>query len=83
MMGATDPLIDAIAQGVVAQIKDIIDQRRTIMSEKDVMQMLGIDSKRRMAELRREGLRGYMVDTRHWVYFTNDVEDFVASREGV
>lgn len=83
MMGATDPLIDAIAQGVVAQIKDIIDQRRTIMPEKDVMQMLGIDSKRRMAELRREGLRGYMVDTRHWVYFTNDVEDFVASREGV
>ena len=83
MMGATDPLIDAIAQGVVAQIKDIIDQRRTIMSEKDVMQMLGIDSKRRMAELRREGLRGYMVDTRHWVYFTNDVEDFVASREEV
>lgn len=82
-MGATDPLIDAIAQGVVDQIKDIIDQRQTIMSEKDVMQMLGIDSRRRMAELRREGLRGHKVDTRHWVYFLDDVEAFVESREGV
>lgn len=76
-MGATDPLIDAIAQGVVDQIKDIIDQRQSILPETDVMRMLGIDSKRRMAELRREGLRGHKVDTRHWVYMIDDVEAFV------
>lgn len=82
-MNVTDPLVEAIAQGVVAQIKDIVDQRKSILPETDVMQMLGIESKRRMAELRREGLRGYKVDTRHWVYFLDDVETFVESREGV
>lgn len=82
-MNATDPLVDAIAQGVVAQIKDIVDQRKSILPETDVMQMLGIESRRRMAELRREGLRGHKVDTRHWVYFLGDVEAFVESRKEV
>lgn len=82
-MNVTDPLVEAIAQGVVAQIKDIVDQRKSILPETDVMQMLGIDSRRRMAELRREGLRGHKVDTRHWVYFLDDVEAFVESRKEV
>ena len=80
-MNATDPLVDAIAQGVVAQIKDIVDQRKSILPETDVMQMLGIESRRRMAELRRDRLRGHKVDTRHWVYFLDDVEAFVESRK--
>ena len=70
-----------IADEVMTLISSQLKEKKSVVPETEVMQMLGIESRRRMAELRRDGLRGHKVDSRHWVYFLNDVEEFVASRE--
>lgn len=75
-MSATDALVAAIGDGVIEYIKPLIERRR-VMSEEEVMKMLGIENKRNMSEYRKKGLKGHKLDYRHWVYFVDDVEEFV------
>ena len=75
-MGPTDALVAAISDGVIEYIKPFIE-RRKVISEEEVMKMLGVENKRNMSEYRKAGLEDY----RHWVYFAEDVEDFVRSRD--
>lgn len=79
-MGPTDALVAAISDGVIEYIKPFIE-RRKVISEEEVMKMLGVENKRNMSEYRKAGLKGHKLDYRHWVYFVEDVEDFVRSRD--
>lgn len=79
-MGPTDALVAAISDGVIEYIKPFIE-RRKVISEEEVMKMLGVENKRNMSEYRKAGLKGYKLDYRHWVYFAEDVEEFVRSRD--
>lgn len=78
-MTATDQLVDAIAHGVLDAIKLVLKQQSKVVSEDDLMGILGVKAKATMAEYRKRGLVGHRIDFKHWVYFWDDVENFIRS----
>lgn len=79
-MGATDLLVNEIAEKVVERLMPHVGGRsQTVLPETDVMQMLGVKDKGSMKELRERGLTGHRINYRSWVYLAEDVEAFVRS----
>lgn len=78
-MGAsTDSLVREIAKGVLDEIKPYLEkQTARVVSEEELMEILGVKGKGTMAEYRKRGLKGHRIDYRHRVYFWDDVEDFI------
>lgn len=79
-MGATDLLVNEIAEKVVERLMPHVGgSAQTVLPEADVMKMLGVKDKGSMKELRERGLTGHRINYRSWVYLAEDVEEFVRS----
>lgn len=77
-MSATEQLVAALCDDMMERLTPYLErQRATVVSEEDVMRMLGVSRKDTMAALRSKGLRGHRIDYRRWVYMMDDVEAFV------
>lgn len=79
-MSTADMFFDEIADRVVERLLPHVGNGgQSVLPEADVMQMLGVQNKGTMKELRERGLVGHRINYRSWVYLVEDVENFVRS----
>ena len=76
-MASMDALINEIGGGVLECIKPYLERQQKVINEQELMTMLGVKSKSTVVSYRERGLVGYRIDHRHWVYFMDDVENFI------